>query len=155
MNDANQTEKEIPEIFDSFERKRHFGIWIIILIFLGLALFSFFYGFTAVFSPWSIIDIYFYSGIVWQLNANPFLNTIFGITIFTGEPLMTALPVIGVLCLALSFLLIAVIFGLLTYKEWGWMLSAIISIVLIFLLVGIFMTWILDSEKVKIAYGQV
>ncbi|MHA1386635.1 MAG: hypothetical protein ACTSR3_23015, partial [Candidatus Helarchaeota archaeon] len=122
-----------------------FGVW---------AVYSIIWGITAITSPFTIIENMWVSGMALTINLNPFLSAMFGVNPLNGQPLLGLLPYLGVLFILLAVLLIIDIYGLLALKEWGWVITAIICVVLIFLIIGIVLLWILDEEKVKIAYNQ-
>lgn len=70
----------------------------------------------------------------------------------TGQPLLEMLPIIGLISLFMAFLLLVTVYGLLAFKEWGWIITAIISLILMIFIIGIILLWILDGEETKTAF---
>ncbi len=119
--------------------KRTFGYWVIIILFLIWGLYSLYVGIFSFIEPFRVINL----GI--QLGWAGFFDT----NVITGQPLLEMLPIIGLISLFLGILLVVTVFGLITFKEWGWVISAIISLILMIFIIGIILLWILDGEDTK------
>ncbi|MHA1380391.1 MAG: hypothetical protein ACTSRG_18655 [Candidatus Helarchaeota archaeon] len=132
---------------------RTFGIWLIMFLFGTWGVYSIITGILSIISPYTMINFLIYLGIAPQIGSSLF--DFFGANPINGEPLFSILPYMGVLTILLGILLVVDVFGLFTFKGWSWLISAFISFILMFLIIGIFLTWILDEDNIKTAYGQV
>ncbi len=126
------------------QRKRTSGMWLIILLFISLALFTLYDGVIFIINPISVIQAINFSTIASVFQINP----------LDGQPLFGWLSILGILILLLSFLLFVTVIGLLAYKAWSWVITAIISLVLVVAIIGIFLFWIIDNETNRLAYNQ-
>ncbi|MFX0139543.1 MAG: hypothetical protein ACFFDN_38230 [Candidatus Hodarchaeota archaeon] len=124
--------------------KRTFGIWLIIFMFLSWALYSLYVGIYTFIEPFRVINLAIQLGWAGFFDTNP----------ITGQPLLEMLPIIGIISLLMGILLLAAVYGLLTFKEWGWIITAIISLILMIFLIGIILLWILDGEETKSAFFE-
>ncbi|MHA1298223.1 MAG: hypothetical protein ACTSO9_02135 [Candidatus Helarchaeota archaeon] len=136
-----------------FEEKNA-GIVIIILLFIVGSIGVIIAGIIALAAPMVIVNIANSTPIGGILNALPIIKNIVGVSPINGQPLLGALPGLGVLALIAGVVVIIDVWGLWTEQSWAWVLTVLISLAMIPVVLGIIYLWILFKEDVKMAYGQ-
>ncbi|MHA1377556.1 MAG: hypothetical protein ACTSRG_04135 [Candidatus Helarchaeota archaeon] len=136
-----------------FEDKNKGIVFIIILFVLG-GLAALVAGIIAIVSPSTVVGIANGLGLASILNALPFVDKVVGIGLF-NQPLLSNLPLLGVLAIIVAIVVLIDVWGLWTEQGWAWILTVLISLVMIPVIIGIIYLWILFKEDVKMTFGQV
>lgn len=111
---------------------------------MSWALYSLYIGIFTFIEPFRVINL------AVQLGWAGFFNT----NTITGQPLLEILPIIGLISLAMGLLLSVTVYGLIAFKEWGWIITVIISLILMIFIIGIILLWVLDGEETKTAFFE-
>ncbi len=135
-----------------FDEKNKGIVFIIILFILG-AVVVIVAGIVAIASPQFIVNLASGTPIKGILNALPVIKNMAGIN-WDGQPLLGALPGLGVLAIVVGVIILLDVWGLWTEKSWAWILTVLISLVMCLVIIGFIYLWILFKEDVKMAYGQ-
>ncbi len=130
------------------------GIWFIIIMFVAAAIAFIIAGILALASPMTIIGIAKGTGIAGIINRLPIIGQMFGIDPISSQPLLGMLPVLGILVIIVAIIVFIDVYGLYTNQSWAWVLTVLISIIMILAIIGIIYLWILFKEDTKMAYGQ-
>ncbi|MFX1449621.1 MAG: hypothetical protein ACFFCM_02190 [Promethearchaeota archaeon] len=130
------------------------GIWFLIIIFAAAAIALIIAGIIGLASPMTIIGIAKGTGIAGIINGLPIIGQMVGIDPISNQPLLGMLPALGILVIIIGIVVLIDVYGLYTNQSWAWVLSVLISIVMIVFIIGIIFLWILFKEDTKMAYNQ-
>ena len=130
------------------------GIWFLIIIFAAAAIALIIAGIIGLASPMTIIGIAKGTGIAGIINSLPIIGQMVGIDPISSQPLLGMLPALGIFVIIVGIVVLIDVYGLYTNQSWAWVLSVLISIVMIVFIIGIIFLWILFKEDTKMAYNQ-